>query len=66
MNSMLDPQSETTPLATVTTEEVQDFYGCDDAADDAADDAHSFAHDEPADDSHMYPDDGDYDSSSDF
>jgi len=63
MNSMLDPQSETAPLATVTTEEVQDFYGCD--ADDAAEDGRNFAEDS-VDDSHMYPDDGDYDSSSDF
>jgi len=80
MNSMIDPQSEISTLATVTVEEGDPHEYCplDDANDvdlrDPNDDGSEdetltpFVHsDESSDDEpFMYPDDGDYDPSSDF
>ena len=78
MNSMIDVQSDISDLATVAPEEVYGgFHGPeDDAAEDArnwvdddgptCDDVAPPDYDGPQDDRHMYPDDGDYDPSSDF
>ena len=78
MNSMIDAQSDISDLATVAPEEVYGgFHGPeDDAAEDArnwvdddgptCDDVAPPDYDGPQDDGHIYPDDGDYDPSSDF
>ena len=74
MNSMIDVQSDTADLATIAPEE---FYGgfhapVDDdivVVDDdgpTADDVAPPVYDGPQDDGHIYPDDADYDPSSDF
>lgn len=77
MNSMIDAQSDISDLATIAPEEVYGgFHGPeDDAAEDArnwvddgptADDVEPPVYDGPQDDDHIYPDDADYDPSSDF
>lgn len=64
MNSMIDAQSDISDLATIAPEEV--YGGYHGPEDDAAEDARNWVDDEPQDDSPMYPNDGDYDPSSDF
>lgn len=64
MNSMIDAQSDISDLATIAPEEV--YGGYHGPEDDAAEDARNWVDDEPQDDSHIYPDDADYDPSSDF
>ena len=49
MNSMIDPQNEIAPLATVASNEVYDGPDCDDVAQPH--------YDGPADDTEMYPQD---------
>ena len=66
MNSMIDPQNEVASLATVAPEE---FYGAYNGNDDdgpTCDDVAEPVYDGPQDDGHIYPDDADYDPSSDF
>ena len=67
MNSMIDAQSATADLATIAPEEVYGgFYGPVDDDGPTADDVAPPDYDGPQDDGHIYPDDGDYDPSSDF
>jgi len=74
MNSMIDAQNDAAALATIAPEEVyggfhapvdDDIIVVDDDG-PTADDVAPPDYDGPQDDGHIYPDDGDYDPSSDF
>ena len=67
MNSMIDVQSDTADLATIAPEEVYGgFHAPVDDDGPTADDVAPPVYDGPQDDGHIYPDDADYDPSSDF
>ncbi len=55
-NSSLDPQNNTHALAVITPEELEEQCDRD----------YDFFNAGPSDGGHIYPDDGDYDPSSDF